>query len=101
MSDDQTQGAIRKAVGHVQSGIGTLTGDERVHVKGKLNESAGSAQNALGKAKELVAQAQVQGKPVVADIERRLNNKPFTAIAIGVVLGWLLRGGPKKVYIRK
>lgn len=101
MSHDRTQGAIREGVGRVQSGVGTLTGDERVHVRGKLNEATGSAQNALGKAKELVAQARVQGKPVVADIERRLNDKPFTAIAIGVVLGWLLRGGPKKVYIRR
>lgn len=38
---------------------------------------------------------------MVAEIEGRLRDKPFTAIAIGVVLGWLLRGGPKTVYIRK
>lgn len=51
MADDRVRGDIRGGVGHVQSGMGTLTGDERVHVRGKLNEKSCSAQNALGKPK--------------------------------------------------
>ena len=54
MSDDRLKGAGRQAAGKVESTIGNLTGDTKTQAQGKMDDLAGQAQNAYGRAKDSV-----------------------------------------------
>ena len=98
MTDDRLEGAVRNGVGHVQDAVGGLTGDTRTQAQGKLNQVAGSVQDVVGQARERVADA-------YDDVEGFAKEQPVTALAItlglGVVIGLMLRGGRKTVYLTK
>jgi uncharacterized protein YjbJ (UPF0337 family) len=98
MTDDQIEGTIRKGVGHVQDAVGGLTGDSQTQAEGKFNQIAGSAQDALGQAREKV-------QTLYDDAESYAKSQPLVALAVasgvGIVIGLLLRGGPKTVYVRR
>jgi len=96
---------VKNGVGRVQDAVGGLTGDTRTQLKGKLNEAAGSLQDAYGQVKGQAADALDQAQDVLEDLEVFVREQPFAAAAIGIgvglVLGMLLRGGRKVVYVRK
>lgn len=48
MTDQHTKGAINKAEGKVEEGVGKLTGDRKMQAKGKAKQVQGSAQQGLG-----------------------------------------------------
>jgi uncharacterized protein YjbJ (UPF0337 family) len=48
MTDLRTKGAINKAKGQVQEGLGKVTGDRHEEAKGKVKQVQGSAQQGLG-----------------------------------------------------
>jgi uncharacterized protein YjbJ (UPF0337 family) len=48
MTDQHTKGAINKAKGEVEEGLGKLTGDRQQQAKGKAKQVQGSAQQGLG-----------------------------------------------------
>jgi uncharacterized protein YjbJ (UPF0337 family) len=48
MTDLRAKGAINKAKGQVEEGLGKLTGDRREEAKGKVKQVQGSAQQGLG-----------------------------------------------------
>lgn len=109
MSDDQMEGAVRQGVGRLQDAGGGLTGDAGVQGRGKLNEAVGAAQNAYGKfkdnAQDALGQAQDRAEDVYGEIETYVRDNPLqavgAAIATGLLLGLLLRGGRKTIYVRK
>jgi uncharacterized protein YjbJ (UPF0337 family) len=61
MTDQDTKGAISKATGKVEEGLGKLTGDRREQAKGKAKQLQGSAQRGLGQ---------------IQDAARRRKNQP-------------------------
>ncbi len=114
MSDDQIEGGLKKVAGHVQDGVGGLTGDEATQAKGKLNEASGTIQDTIGKVKgqtqdaynkakdqasEAMGQAKDKAQDFSGDLEERVRSQPLAAIGmslgVGLVLGLLLRGGRK------
>jgi uncharacterized protein YjbJ (UPF0337 family) len=109
MSDDRIEGAVKQGVGRVQDAFGGLTGDGPTQLRGKLNDAAGSAQNAYGKVKDqagdVIDQARDQFADVYDQVEDFVREQPLTALAVGaglgLVLGLMLRGGRKVVYVRK
>ena len=109
MSEDRIEGAAKQGVGKVQDAVGGLTGSDNTQAKGKLNEAAGTVQNAYGQIKDqasdVIDQARDQAQDVYEQIEDFVREQPFAAAAIGVgvglLLGMLLRGGRKTVYVRK
>ena len=109
MSEDRIEGAAKQGVGRVQDAIGGLMGADKMQAKGKLNEAAGSVQNAYGQVKDQAAdvldQARDQFQDSYDQIETFVREQPFAAAAVGVgvglVLGMMLRGGRKTVYVRK
>jgi uncharacterized protein YjbJ (UPF0337 family) len=48
MTDLRAKGAINKAKGQAQEGLGKLTGDRHEEAKGKVKQIQGSAQQGLG-----------------------------------------------------
>ena len=98
MTDDRIEGAVRKGVGHVQDGFGGLTGDAGTQARGKLNQAAGSVQDMVGQVREGAAD-------VLGEVESYAKAQPLVAIAatlgLGVVIGLILGGGRKTVYVRK
>jgi ElaB/YqjD/DUF883 family membrane-anchored ribosome-binding protein len=119
MSEDQFNGAVKEAVGHVQDAAGGLVGDAKLQADGKVNEAAGGVQQAYGKVKDkadaalhqakdkadaALHQAKDKAQDIVSEVETYTREKPLTALGIGlgvgVVLGVLLAGGGRTVYVR-
>jgi uncharacterized protein YjbJ (UPF0337 family) len=111
--DDQVIGAAKQGVGRVQDAVGGLTGDGATQIKGKLNEAAGSAQQAYGQLTDGVRDAlegaleTVRGEvhDHLDTVETYVKDRPLPAVAIaatiGIVLGLLLRGRSKTIYLRE
>ncbi len=49
MTDQRIEGAATELEGKVQSGLGRLTGDDRLQLEGKLNEVKGKALDTYGR----------------------------------------------------
>ncbi len=98
MTYDRIEGAVRKGVGHVQDAVGGLTGDGRTQADGKLNQAAGSVQDVVGKARE-------RASDLYGEVESYAKQQPLAALAVtlglGVVVGLILSGGRKTVYLSK
>lgn len=62
MSDDRVGGLVKEGIGRVQDAAGGLVGDKETQAKGKLNEVAGSVQNAYGQVKDQAQDALEQAK---------------------------------------
>ena len=98
MTDDRIEGAVRKGVGRVQDAVGGRTGDERTQADGKLNQAAGSVQDIVGQARD-------RASDLYEEVESYAKEQPLAALAVtlglGVVIGLVLSGGRKTVYVRK
>ena len=93
MMDERIEGGLRRGVGRVQDAIGALSGDAGAQVRGKLNQAAGSAQSAVGQARDLT-------RSVVDEVDAYARQKPLQALgialALGVGLGLMLLGGRER-----
>ena len=54
MTDEHTKGAVTKAEGQVEEGIGKLTGDKEAQAHGKAKQVQGDAQKALGDVQDAI-----------------------------------------------
>jgi len=61
MATEHTKGALSKAQGKIEEGLGTLTGDKKQQARGKVKQVQGAAQKGLGD---------------IQDAVRRPTNKP-------------------------
>lgn len=103
MTDDRVEGTLKQGVGRVQDAVGGLTGNTGTQAKGKANEVAGSVQDTVGqvkdRAQDVVGQAKDRAQDVYGEVESYAKEQPLQALAItlgvGVVIGFLLRGGRK------
>ncbi len=98
MSEDRFEGAAKKGFGKVEGAVGGAFGSTDLEAKGQANEIVGNVQEFYGKAVDTVRDATDQ-------LDDLLNDEPYKALGIavaaGVVLGFLLgRGGRKVVYVR-
>ena len=87
MTDDRIEGAVREGIGHVQDAVGGLAGDESVQIKGKLNQAAGSIQNAYGKTVETASR---QAQDILGEVESFAKEQPLAAVGLSVGLGFVL-----------
>lgn len=98
MTDDRIEGGLKKAGGKLEDAWGGLTGDAGRQAKGKADQAMGSAQDAMGEVKD-------RAQDIYDEVESYAREQPLQALAItlavGAVLGFLLRGGRKAVYVRK
>ena len=93
MTDERIEGVVRKGVGRVQDAFGGLTGDAATQVRGKLNQSGWSGQDAFGQAREM-------GEGLLEDLEGYAKENPLPTLAVtlgvGLVLGLLMFGGRRR-----
>lgn len=94
VNEHRVAGAARNAGGKVEEGFGRVTGDTRSQVQGVIDQAQGTAENLYGQAKDAASGA-VEGVRKTAssfeDIVRHtIEDRPYTAVAIAVGLGWLL-----------
>jgi uncharacterized protein YjbJ (UPF0337 family) len=54
MSDDRTEGSLKKMKGDVKEGAGNLTGDSKLKSEGKADKAEGKIQNAVGAIKDAI-----------------------------------------------
>ncbi|EWY41554.1 hypothetical protein N825_23630 [Skermanella stibiiresistens SB22] len=52
MSDDRTEGSMKKMKGDIKEGAGNLTGDGKLQSEGKADKGEGKIQNAIGGIKD-------------------------------------------------
>jgi uncharacterized protein YjbJ (UPF0337 family) len=98
MSEDRFEGAAKKGLGKVEGGLGGVFGSSDLEAKGQAKEIVGNVQEFYGKAVDTVKDATDQ-------LDQLVDEEPYKALALavaaGVVLGFLLgRGGRKVVYVR-
>lgn len=110
--NEQVTGVANQGVGRVQDAVGGLTGNADLQAKGKIREAVGSVQQAFGEAKSSVKDAfedrldGVRGQvhEQLDMVETYVLSKPLPAVAIagaiGIVVGLLLRGRSKTIYLR-
>ncbi len=109
MSSDQFEGDMKKGFGRLQDAVGGLVGDDKTQAKGKVNEAAGSIQDTVGKVKsqaqDVVNQAQDKAQDTFGRVEDFAKSQPLPALGYalvaGIVVGFILHGGRKTVYVRK
>jgi uncharacterized protein YjbJ (UPF0337 family) len=98
MNTDEIKGGVRNAAGRVQDAVGGLLGDTGAQVEGKFNQAAGSAQGAFGRARETT-------DDLLSELAGYTKEQPLLALGltlgVGLVLGLLILGGGRGVYIRK
>ncbi len=84
VDENRVEGAAKTIGGKVQGAVGGMMGDAGVQAKGKLNQAAGSAQDAFG----LVMDSASGWGGNVADMAKE---KPVTALLVALSLGFVLR----------
>jgi len=57
MTDEHTKGAVTKALGKVEEGLGTLTGDKETQAHGRAKQVQGDAQKGLGDIQDAIQDA--------------------------------------------
>ncbi len=57
VDENRVEGAWDKAKGAVKEGIGKMTGDEKLQAEGKADKVKGTAESAVGGAKDTVRDA--------------------------------------------
>ncbi|MGX7705522.1 CsbD family protein [Methylobacterium sp. Gmos1] len=106
MNRDQISGASRHLKGRSQSALGGLTGDPARQVRGAVNQMAGGAQYAYGRARDRAEDLAEDGRHLAEEAGRRVATHGRRAIryadahrtttllaVVGVAfaLGWLAR----------
>ncbi|MCC0805083.1 CsbD family protein [Methylobacterium sp. W2] len=74
MNRDQFRGASRHLKGRAQSALGGVTGDPARQVRGAVNQVAGGAQYAYGRARDRAEDLAQDGRYLVGEVRDRAGN---------------------------
>ncbi|WP_018044256.1 CsbD family protein [Methylobacterium sp. 88A] len=74
MNRDQFRGASRHLKGRAQSTLGGVTGDPARQVRGAVNQVAGGAQYAYGRARDRAEDLAQDGRYLVGEVRDRAGN---------------------------
>jgi uncharacterized protein YjbJ (UPF0337 family) len=94
MNQDRVAGTARNIGGQLEEGFGRVTGDVQSQVEGKIKQAAGAAQDLYGQARDAASDAakavQERAAPVEEAIRNTIENRPYTAVAIALAIGWFI-----------
>jgi uncharacterized protein YjbJ (UPF0337 family) len=101
MNEDRVAGTAKNLAGQAQEGFGRATGDVASRVEGRIKQVAGAAQDLYilyGQARDAAGEAAreagrvVQGRaaPLEEAIRSTIENRPYTAVAVALAVGWCL-----------
>ena len=83
MDEDRVTGTARNVGGKIEEGIGRMTGNAQTQLKGQARQAAGAAEDLYGQAKDAAAS-------FTDVVQRTIEERPYTAVAIALGPGWLL-----------
>jgi uncharacterized protein YjbJ (UPF0337 family) len=93
MDKGRAIGAARNAGGRVEEGFGRVTGETKSQAQGVIDQAEGTAENLYGQAKDAASSAAEGVRKTASSFEdvvrQRIEDKPYTAVAIALALGWL------------
>ncbi|MGB6446687.1 MAG: CsbD family protein [Xanthobacteraceae bacterium] len=94
MDEHRVTGTARNLGGKVEESIGRATGDTKSQVQGAMDRAQGAAENLYGQTKDAASDAAEGLRKKARSFEDMLRStiedKPYTAVAIALGLGWLL-----------
>jgi uncharacterized protein YjbJ (UPF0337 family) len=85
MDEDRISGTARNAGGKIEEGVGSLTGDAKTQIQGKLDQAAGAAQDLYGQTTDA---ARDTAATFDKWLRRTIETQTATIVALGI--GWLL-----------
>jgi uncharacterized protein YjbJ (UPF0337 family) len=93
MDEHRVTGAAKSMGGKVEEGFGRVTGDTKAQVEGVIDQAQGAAENLYGQAKDAASGA-AEGLQRTASsfedvVRHTIEDRPYTAVAIALALGWL------------
>jgi uncharacterized protein YjbJ (UPF0337 family) len=94
MNGDRMEGAAKTMGGKLEEGVGRATGDVKTQVEGAMKQAVGTAQDLYGQARESAGDAAAavrrQAGSLEETIRENVENRPYTAVAIALALGWFV-----------
>ncbi len=84
VDENRIEGSAKNLGGKVQETIGDVIGDPETQAQGVANQIAGTAQNAMGSASDILK----GWGTVIGDATKE---RPFTTLAIAIAAGFVLR----------
>jgi uncharacterized protein YjbJ (UPF0337 family) len=94
MNQDRVAGTAKNIGGQAQEGFGRVSGDVASQVEGRIKQAAGAAQDLYGQARDAAGEAakvvQDRAAPVEEAIRHTIENRPYTAVAVALAVGWFL-----------
>ena len=94
MNEDRVLGTAKNLAGQTQEEFGRATGDVASGVEGRIRQAAGTAQNLYGQARDAAGEAarvvQDRTAPLEEAIRSTIENRPYTAVAVALAVGWCL-----------
>ena len=93
MDEHHVTGTVKNVSGKVEEAFGRASGDTKGQVQGVIDQAQGAAENLYGQAKDAASDATEGVRKTAISFEDTLRhiieNKPYTAVAIALGLGWL------------
>ncbi len=87
MDENRVSGTAKNIGGKIEEGVGSLIGNTKTQVQGKLDQASGAAQDLYGQAADAA-------RETATGFERWLRTtietQPYTAAAVALGIGWLL-----------
>jgi uncharacterized protein YjbJ (UPF0337 family) len=94
MDENCIAGTAKNIGGKAQESFGHVTGDTKTQAEGIVNQVSGTAQDLYGQARDTASDVVKEAANRASSFEKALRhtieNQPYTAVAIGIGLGWLL-----------
>ena len=93
MDEHRVTGTAKTMGGKVEEGFGRATGDTKSEVQGVMDQAQGTAKKFYGQAKDAASDAADGVRKTASSFEdmvrHTIENKPYTAVAIALGIGWL------------
>jgi uncharacterized protein YjbJ (UPF0337 family) len=94
MNEDRFTGTGKNLGGHIEQGFGRATDDVKTELEGKIKQATGAAQDVYEQAKDAAGDAarsvQEQAAPLEEFFRNTIENRPYTAVAVALGLGWFI-----------
>lgn len=119
MNENKATGAAKVVLGKFESAAGEALGDPEMEARGGLRQAGGYAQEAAGTVEDVLEGVADRAKAAAATLSdaydrvsdtargigRRVEDRPYMAVGVGVALGLLVglimaSRGPKVIYVK-
>jgi uncharacterized protein YjbJ (UPF0337 family) len=87
MDENSATGTARNMGGKVEEAAGSVLGDTRTQIRGKIEQATGAAQDLYGQA---AGTANDTAASLDDWLRRSIENQPYTTALIALGIGWLL-----------